>query len=110
MATLKLRQYYFFLTAMVVSLLWLFWCQKKFTTKAFLRIAEVPSFFRGDRILKQLNQTLLVYPTRISPELKARLAVAAANLETTPAALARQAIEQAVKLSESLETSKNPIA
>ena len=57
-----------------------------------------------------MAEALIVYQTRISPQLKARLSNAAAALETTPAALARQAIEQAVKLSETLETSKTPIA
>lgn len=79
----------------------------EFVAKAFLRLARVPLLLKKGG---NMSKALLVYPTRISAELKVRLAVAAANLETTPAALAREAIEQAVKLSESLETSKNPIA
>ena len=80
----------------------------EFVMKAVLLIVgALLSLKRG----RNMTKALLVYPTRLSPELKARLIVAAANLKTTPAALAREAIEQAVKLSESLETnSKNPIA
>ena len=109
-ATLNPRQYYFFSHCYVNVFSMGCFVPKKieFLTEASLLVAGVPLLLKkGGNMVK----ALLVYPTRISPELKDRLIVAAANLKTTPAALAREAIEQAVKLSESLETnSKNPIA
>ena len=86
-----------------------FFAPKKFkflNYEAFRASCGVPLLLKKGR---NMAKALLVYQTRISPELKNRLAVAAVNLEITPAALARQAIEQVVKSIESLETAKNPI-